>query len=130
MAEPFERRFVEARARVEILHAQTDVIIHGDLRLLSEITLAARRRADLGESCGPRSPPRDCCGFRSRPETMSMKREANSIADSSTPISLLPTAAACANSPSTINSGKGGAAPVRQTSLRSPIIASTSSGEK
>jgi hypothetical protein len=44
-------------------------------------------------------------------------------------MSLLPSAAACASSPSTINSPSGGAEPICQISLAS-LIASTSSGLK
>ena len=68
-------------------------------------------------------------GLARRPETTSTKRLANSCPTSSRPISLRPSAAACASSPSTINSGSGGAEPIRQISARSPIV-STSSGRQ
>ena len=45
------------------------------------------------------------------------------------PMSLLPSAAACASSPSTISSGSGGAEPICQTAGLSPI-ASTSSARQ
>ena len=68
-------------------------------------------------------------GFAARPATTSTKRPANSCPTSSRPISLLPSAAACASSPSTINSPSGGTEPIRHTSARSPMV-STSSGSR
>ena len=56
-----------------------------------------------------------------RPETASTKRLARRWPTSSRPISLLPSAAVCASSPSTISSGSGGTEPICQTSRRSPI---------
>ena len=46
-----ERRLVEADARVDVLHLQSDVVVHGDL-LSMEATLDESRRGDLGGSCG------------------------------------------------------------------------------
>ena len=54
-----------------------------------------------------RSVPRTATPERGRPEASCTKRAVNNIPTSSTPISLRPEADACANSPSTINSGRG-----------------------
>jgi hypothetical protein len=57
-----------------------------------------------------------------------MKRAPNSNPASSRPMSLLPSAADCASSPSTISSGSGGTKPLRQIPALSPIT-STDAGE-
>ena len=67
--------------------------------------------------------------MRGLPETTSTKRLASTWPISSRPMSLLPSAAACASSPSTISSGSGGAEPICQIAAPSPI-ASTSSGSE
>ena len=60
--------------------------------------------------------------LRGLPETTSTKRLASTCPTSSRPMSLRPSAAACASSPSTISSGSGGAEPICQIELPSPIV--------
>ena len=84
----------------------------------------ARFRPRGGDPWAP--PARACARARTPPRRNGWPA---ACPTSSRPTSLRPSAAACASSPSTINSGSGGAAPTRQTSVRSPI-ASTSSGRQ
>src|SRR6266545_2403371 len=79
----------------------------------------ARRRSSA------RAPETDGAGVR--PDARSTNRAASSIPISSRPVSLDPAMAACASSPNTISSGRGGSAADRQIALLPPIT-STSAG--
>ncbi|MBB4375178.1 hypothetical protein GGD63_008025 [Bradyrhizobium sp. cir1] len=75
-------------------------------------------------------PQRGVAGLRALPETTSMKRPARIWPISSSPKSLLPSAAVWASSPSTISSGSGGVAPTCQISRRPPRASTRSSLKK
>ncbi len=64
------------------------------------------------------------------PQAISTKRLARTWPTSSRPMSLLPSAAVCASSPSTISSGSGGSAPICQIAARSSISSTRSSPMK
>src|SRR5439155_1245796 len=126
-------RRVEAHAGVQIADFQSDMVVHDDLRSLRAFENA--RTGDQPSQCRarrswkilrmPREPSRNLRG-----ETPAARWNVRTkLERSPKPTSLRPSAAACASSPSTINSGSGGALPIRQASARSPI-ACTSSGPK